>query len=168
MRVIIQLFRIQWHVTAFLLLFVCFGLTACGTDNDDDDEPELEEYSGDFIPSDGEVTTSATGSATATINLDTREVSYDASWADLSSAVIAMHFHDAGPVIHDIEGWEAETSGSVSGSVTFSAQEAADLAEGDVYIQIHTETYPGGEVIAPLLREGSNTNTTNGDDGNGY
>lgn len=153
---------IRLYTMAFLLCIAGFAVTSCNsTDNDDDST--LVEYSGDFIESNNDVTTSATGSTTVTFNTETREVTFTVEWEGLTSPVVGMHFHDAGPVIHGIDGWQAATSGSVSGTVTFSAEEAADLAAGEVYTQIHTETYPGGEVVAPLARKGTDGNTNEGD-----
>lgn len=168
MRPIIQHLNNQFSVIVCLLLIAGLVIISCGTDSNDDDEPEPEAYSGDFIPAGDDVTTSASGETTATLDPETRELSFTVVWEDLSSPVVAMHFHDDGPVIHDIDGWEAETSGSVTGTITFSAGEVADLADGDVYTQIHTEEYPGGEVISPLTEEGTNSpppdNNGNGGD----
>jgi hypothetical protein len=164
MKPTIQRLTNQWVKVAFLLCITGITFSSCSTSNDDN-EPAMVEYSGDIIPSNNEVTTSATGSATAIYNPENHEVTFEVMWQGLSTPVIAMHFHDDGPVIHDIEGWEAETSGSVSGMVTFSADEAADLAAGDVYVQIHTEDYPGGEVVSPLAKDENVNNDTppNGD-----
>ncbi|MEX0646935.1 MAG: CHRD domain-containing protein [Balneolaceae bacterium] len=152
----------HWSVTTLCLLFIAgFAVTSCGTDNDDDDDPIFEEYSGDFIPSSGDVSTSASGTTSAEFNTETREVEFHVEWEDLSSPVIGMHFHQDGPVIHGIEGWSEETSGSVSGMVTFSSEEAAGLAAGDVYTQIHTEDFPGGEVVAFLNKSGNSNNSSN-------
>lgn len=160
----IQNLKNRWVAIVCLLIITGIAISSCSTGNDDDG-PTMVEYSGDLIPSSGDVTTSASGTATATFNSETREVTYEVVWTGLSTAVIAMHFHDDGPVIHGIDGWDAETSGNVSGAVTFSQEESADLAAGDVYVQIHTEDYPGGEVVYPLTKSGNNNNTTppNGD-----
>lgn len=139
------------YITVILLIMGGFALASCNST--DGGDTSLVEYSGDFIKASDNVTTSATGSATATIDTDTHEVTFEAQWQGLSSPVAAMHFHDNGPVIHGIEGWQAATTGSVSGTVNFSAGEADDLEAGMVYIQIHTESYPGGEVVAPLTRQ---------------
>lgn len=168
MKPIIQLLKNQRYLFVCLLLITGVAISSCGTDNDDDDEPELEEYSGDFIASDDEVTTSATGSTTATFDPETRELTYQVEWEGLSSPVVGMHFHDAGPVIHEIEGWDEDISGSVSGTATLSESEANDLANGDIYTQIHTEDFPGGEVISPLNRSGNNTSNTNPPNGGDY
>ncbi len=43
-------------------------------------------------------------------------------------------------------------SGGFSGSVTISAADLADLFAGALYINIHTRTFPGGEIRGNLVR----------------
>jgi hypothetical protein len=69
-----------------------------------------------------------------------------------------MHFHDNGPVIIGIENFSATTSGSLSGKATFTADQVNDLKAGKIYVQIHTENYPGGEIIATLTTGSGNNN----------
>lgn len=153
MKPTIQLLKIRGYALACLLLITGFAMSSCSTDSDDDSEPTMIDYSGTFIPANDDVTTSASGTTTATFDLETRELTYDIEWEGLTTPVSNMHFHDDGPVIHGIDGWDEATSGSVSGTVTFSADEAADLEAGDVYVQIHTQEFPGGEVIAILTED---------------
>lgn len=141
-----------------MILLMGLGLSACSDDDEMMENDPTVDYSGNFTASGDNVNTSATGSATAVFNTETRELSYEVQWQGLTSPVVNMHFHDDGPVIYDIEGWAAATSGSVSGMVTLKSGEAADLAAGKIYVQIHTETYPPGEVIATLTKSGSNGN----------
>ncbi|MEX0684389.1 MAG: CHRD domain-containing protein [Balneolales bacterium] len=148
MRLTIQLLQYRGLI-ACMLLITSLAMSSCSTDSDDDDE-QMIEYSGTFIPANDNVTTSASGTTSATLNQDTREITYDVEWQGLTTPVSNMHFHDDGPVIHGIDGWDEATSGSVSGTVTFSADEVTDLEAGDVYVMIHTQEYPGGEVIAIL------------------
>lgn len=140
-------------LTFAVLFLITTGLTvtSCNIFGSDDDENETE-YSGTFEPN-GTIDTDATGSVELTYNSETGEVDFEVEWQGLTSPVNNMHFHDDGPVIHGIDGWDAATSGSVSGIVTFSAQEAADMAAGDVYVMIHTENFPGGEIRAFLFED---------------
>lgn len=165
MRYVSHCLKNQCCAIACLFIVTGIAISSCSTGNDDNNEPTMVVYSGAFIPSNAEVTTSASGTTTATLNTETMEVSFEVVWEGLSSPVVGMHFHNDGPVIHGIDGWEAETSGSVSGTVTFSANEASDMAAGDVYTQIHTEDYPGGEVVSPLTKSGDDNNTDPPDGG---
>lgn len=143
----IQNLKHSWISIPLLLVIIGFTLSSCGSDSDDSN---LIEYSGTFVATGNNVETNGTGMAEATYNSETGVVTYEAEWSGLTTQATNMHFHLNGPVIHGIDGWPAATSGSVSGSVTFSLAEAAALAAGDVYIMIHTQTYPGGEVNAFL------------------
>ncbi|MEX1269632.1 MAG: CHRD domain-containing protein [Balneolaceae bacterium] len=153
MKNIIHLLKNKKYAILLLLFFPVFALSCAETG---DERSSMEEYSGNFIPPDNEVSTSASGNAIGIFDPETSDLSFEVEWEGLTTPVTNMHFHNEGPVIHGIDGWEAETSGRVSGTVTLSEEEEADLAAGNIYIQIHTEEYPGGEVIAPLTGDGSN------------
>lgn len=145
-----------------LMLIVGAALVACSKE-DDMPDPGMQPvmYSGDFMESNDEVNTEASGDVEATFNPETMELTFNVAWQNLSTPVSAMHFHDDGPVIHGIDGWDAALSGSVSGKVTLSTEEAADLSAGKIYVQIHTETYPGGEVVALLTKDSSSGGNNN-------
>jgi hypothetical protein len=153
-------------VLILIILSVVTGLFACN----DDDEPEMApkvNYSGSFVKSTDAVTTSATGTTTATYDPNTMELSYTISWTGLGSNASGMHFHDDGPVIVPITGFPAATSGTTSGKATLTAQQALDLAASKIYAQIHTTTYPGGEIIARLNKSTSGSNPPPGNGGGG-
>jgi hypothetical protein len=144
------------------------GFTSCSDDDDDEEIIAKINYSGDFVESNAEVTTSATGSATATYDPATMELSYSATWSGLTSNAVNMHFHNNGPVMVGIPGFPEDTGGTVSGKVTLTSQQANDLAAGQIYMMIHTVDYPGGEVSATLLKSSSSSPNPNGGGGNGY
>lgn len=148
------------------VLLTCFTLLSCKKkDNNPEPKPSnTVNYSGTFVKSNDQVTTSATGTTTATFNTSSRELSFTISWSTLGSIPVGMHFHDNGPIIIPIEGFAATTAGSYSAKATLTTAQAADLAAGKIYAQIHTANYPGGEVIATLTISG----TSNNPPGNGY
>lgn len=146
------------YIALFAIALMCF-LPACSKKKDSNPKPtNLVNYSGNFVRSSANVTTSASGTTTATFNTDTRVLTYKLTWNGLGSAPVGMHFHDNGPIIVPIEGFPVAVSGTYSGTATLTAQQATDLAAGMIYSQIHTATYPGGEVIATLTRSGTTTN----------
>jgi hypothetical protein len=154
----------------FIVLMMLVGFTSCNDDDDDDDGMVSKvNYSGSFVKSNDNVTTSATGTATAAYDPATLELSYTATWSGLGSNAVNMHFHNDGPVLVGIEGFPNATSGTVSGKIMLTAQQATDLAAGKIYIQIHTEGYAGGEVIAPLSKSSNQNPSPNpGGDNDGY
>lgn len=151
-------------ITVFVLLF---GFSAC---NDDDETVSdgTVKYSGTFVKSGDTVETSATGTATGTFNPTTLVLTYKLTWSGLTSNAAAMHFHDAGPVIVPITGFSESTSGTYSGTATLTAEQAADLAAGKIYAQIHTVNIPGGEIKATLSKVSTSSTTGNNDGGSGY
>lgn len=168
MKTINYLVKEKTSWIAFLMILFFVGFTSCGDDSDTEEMVDMKvNYSGDFVKANDEVMTSATGSATATYDPATMELSYSATYSGLGSNVANMHFHNNGPVMVGIPGFAESTGGSVSGKVTLTSQQATDLAAGKIYVQIHTVDYPGGEVIAPLTKN-SSASTNTGGSGNGY
>ncbi|HLY68932.1 MAG TPA: CHRD domain-containing protein [Puia sp.] len=109
-------------------------------------------YVGTFMKMDS-TTTSATGTYTGVFDKTTLQMTYSFSWHSLSSTPIAMHFHDNGPVIISITGFPAATTQTMAGTATFTSVQAQDLASGYVFVMIHTANYPGGEIMAPLVKQ---------------
>jgi hypothetical protein len=94
------------------------------------------------------VETSATGTATATLNADTKEFTWTIEFSGLSGPPTAAHFHgpaapgeNAGPVV-GIEDLESPSEGSV----TLTDEQIAQLTAGQWYVNIHTDANPNGEI----------------------
>lgn len=158
MKTIIKFIKINALTLAIAILVL--GFSSCKK-NDSTVMNTNVSYSGSFVKSTSTVVTSATGSVTATFDPTTLVLSYTVTWTGLGSNAAAMHFHDAGPVIYPITGFPTATSGTVSGTVTFTAAQATDLAAGKIYVQIHSVNIPSGEILATLSKSGT-TNTTGG------
>ena len=155
MKTKIHFLNRKLQVAVFMVLLAFVGFSSCKDDDDDEKLPAKVNYSGTFVKSSDEVVTSATGTATATFDPNTLELSYSFTWTGLGSDAVNMHFHNNGPVMAGIEGFPTGTGGTVSGKVTLNAQQASDLTVGKIYAQIHTQDYPGGEVIARLNKSSS-------------
>ncbi|MEL7589248.1 MAG: CHRD domain-containing protein [Prolixibacteraceae bacterium] len=167
MKTKIYVLNSKLFAVILIVLTILAGFSSCDDDEDMENNPVA--YSGSFVKSSETVVTSATGTTTATYNPVTLELSYMVTWTGLGSNAVNMHFHNDGPVMAPITGFAAATSGTVSGKVTLTAQQATDLAAGKIYTQIHTEDYPGGEVIATLSKSaGSNNQNQNPPGGDGY
>ena len=161
MKTIIKFLTINPQTLRISLLILLVGFTSC-TKNDTTEMSSTVSYSGSFVKSGDAVVTSATGTATATFNITTLVLSYTLSWSGLTSNAASMHFHDAGPVIYPITGFATATTGTLTGSVTLTAAQAIDLAAGKIYVQIHTENIPSGEILATLSQSSSNYTPTGG------
>jgi hypothetical protein len=106
----------------------------------------------------------ATGYGTVLLNDAMDQITVNESWAGLSAPATASHIHTApagtnGPVTFPFAGVPHVTSGSITEQVfAINATQLANLQAGNMYFNIHTSTYPGGEIrgqIAPVPEPGS-------------
>jgi hypothetical protein len=93
-------------------------------------------------------TSAGTGTANVTWNSDTKELSWTIEFSGLSGPATAAHFHgpadpgaNAGPVV-TIDDLESPSEGKA----TLTDEQAADLAAGKWYINVHTAASPDGEI----------------------
>ena len=86
------------------------------------------------------------GNADVTFDTATKKLSWKVSFDKLTGAPTAAHFHgpagpkdNAGPVV-DV------TANIKDGSAAITDAQAADLAAGKWYLNVHTEKFPNGEI----------------------
>lgn len=98
--------------------------------------------------------TQATGMAEVQWNRGTNRLSWKINFTGLSGPVTAAHIHgpagpgaNAGVVIPFMTG----TIGPITGQTDLTSAQAADLAGGLWYVNIHTSVYPGGEIRGQLM-----------------
>lgn len=98
----------------------------------------------------------ANGSAAGTVDTATGLLTWDLSWSGLTGPTTAAHFH-LGPVGVNgpvkLEIFIVPSTSPSSGSGMMAASDIRALLAGDVYINVHTEDFPGGEIrgqIAPV------------------
>lgn len=97
------------------------------------------------------VSTSATGTTTVTLDQATMMVSVSGDFSGLSSTATAAHIH--GPAMPGMNApilvpltVPSATSGTVTGSGPLTAAQMADLLAGRMYVNVHSMTYPMGEI----------------------
>ncbi len=102
------------------------------------------------------VETSGKGTAEITWNSETKELTWTVEFSDLSGPATAAHFHgpaepgkNAGVAV-PIEGLESPSEGSA----TLTDEQAAQLAGGQWYVNVHTEAHPDGEIRGQVLPGG--------------
>jgi hypothetical protein len=103
------------------------------------------------------VATAGTGNAVLSVNFATGALSGTVSFSGLSSVAVAAHIHQGaagvnGPIIIPLAGGIGLTSGTWTvpvGTVMTAAQLSA-LQAGGLYVQIHTQIFPAGEIRAQL------------------
>lgn len=98
-----------------------------------------------------------TGSVTATFDTETKKLTYQGSYADLTGPAIAAHFHGPAepgknaPIVVPI--FAAATAKTpFEGSATLTDAQAADLLAGRMYVNVHTAANKGGEIRGQVLK----------------
>ena len=99
----------------------------------------------------------STGTGTADIDYDaaTKKLSWKLTYSGLSGPATAAHFHgpaEAGKNAGVALAIPNATSSPTEGSATLTDAQAADLAAGKYYINIHTAANPGGEIRGQVTK----------------
>lgn len=111
------------------------------------------------------VDTPGHGTATVTIDTDTRELTWDVEYSDLIGNSTAAHFHgpadfgeNAGVQV-GMPGDFGGTSGTLVGSATITETQLQQLLDGLWYVNIHSTFRPGGEIRGQVVGEVPNIPT---------
>ena len=100
-------------------------------------------------------------------NILSFDVAYGSAFGfvDLGSAFSDAHFHAPGPVnfpavntsapiIHPLGGFHTPSgtlSGRITGTVVLTAGQETDLFDNEIYLNIHSTGFPGGEIRGQLI-----------------
>jgi hypothetical protein len=138
---------------AFVLL-LCLSLSCSrSASNANGGSPQNQvSYAGTFTNSAAPDSSKATGTVSLSFDPSSRSISFTFTWSSLTSKPVAMHLHDAGPVIVPVYGYPVTTSGTVSYKASLTAAQASDLQAGLIFAMIHTANYPSGEIMATLFK----------------
>ncbi len=96
------------------------------------------------------------GSGSATAALKGTTLTINGTFTGLKTPATAARLHRGpktamrGPAIGDLTA-TAATDGTISGSIELSAAQAADLAAGRLYVMLHSEKAPEGNLWGWLL-----------------
>ena len=141
-----------------------FGLGCPPDDPDDPDDPEVTEYE---VMLAGEnqvppVATSADGSMDVEFDEDDNVLTIDGEFDNLVSELIDIegaeaHIHEgtideAGPVIYnlDVDADGDDRSGTFEFDEELTDEEVELFENNELYVNIHTDAYPGGELRGQL------------------
>src|SRR6202790_5613160 len=97
----------------------------------------------------------ATGNADIDYDAASKKLSWKLSYSGLSGPATAAHFHgpaEAGKNAGVAVAIPNATASPVEGSATLTDAQAADLAAGKYYINIHTAANPGGEIRGQVTK----------------
>jgi len=88
-----------------------------------------------------------TGSATLSLDTNTGSLNWNIVFSVLSTSNVANHIHGPAPVGQNAGVIIPLAIGSpIIGGTNINAAQQADLLDGLLYINIHTEQFPGGEI----------------------
>ena len=97
-----------------------------------------------------------TGTVVAKYDSATKKLTWTVSYKDLTGPASAAHFHgpaapgvNAGPQIT----LEGSLASPIKGESTLSDAQAADLAKGNWYLNVHTAAHPPGEIRGQLVKK---------------
>jgi len=95
------------------------------------------------------------GTLTGTYDTTTNEIIIDATYANLSGTLTASHLHKAaagtnGVVINNLSPVTGMNAGNISGTFTVAQEHESDLLAGNVYINLHSTAFGGGEIRGQL------------------
>lgn len=102
------------------------------------------------------VETPATGTAEASFDTETKELTWTATYEGLTGPATAAHFHgpagegENAPPVMPVEG---DLASPIEGSATLTDEQATQLQEGMWYFNIHTEQHPDGELRGQLTAQ---------------
>lgn len=97
----------------------------------------------------------ATGSADMRYDTETRELTWTIEYKDLTGPSIGAHIHGSAPpgtnagVLIPFQSAQSP----IEGSATLTETQAAALADGKLYVNIHTQKHPGGELRGQLMKK---------------
>jgi hypothetical protein len=156
---------IKLTASSLLLLGFVFSFSSCERDAEQKITTDFSK-SGVILNGASEVPanpSSAIGTMDLFYTRETRILSYTVNWSGLTGPVTVMHIHGQAPsgfgagVFQNIitasnglftPGAAFGATGKVSGTLLIDgvAIKEADLLNGNYYMNIHTSTYPGGEI----------------------
>ena len=93
------------------------------------------------------------GEVTATLDTDSKVLTYNVAYQDLTGPATAAHFHSgapgaAGPPVLPITG---DLSSAIVGKATLTDAQIADLRAGKWYFNVHTAANKGGEIRGQMI-----------------
>lgn len=89
---------------------------------------------------------SGSGTAVLVLNDDQTEVTYDIRYSGLQGPEIASHFHDGSPGTSGNRLLTLPLGAVKQGVWVLEGRDLTILLSGNVYVNVHTDTYPGGEI----------------------
>ncbi|MDP3739131.1 MAG: CHRD domain-containing protein [Hyphomonadaceae bacterium] len=109
--------------------------------------PKMPSYAATLAP-EASVTSTGKGAGTFTYDPATHTLTYNVTYEGLTGPAMAAHIHgpaDPGANAPPVVPFASAVS-PISGTATLTDAQAADLAAGKYYVNIHTAANRGGEI----------------------
>ena len=142
----------SWMIAA---AFAGLALGACSTAEEGlAGAPKLPTYTATLAPGAG-ITSTGKGTGTFTYDAATHTLNYNVTYEGLSGPAGAAHIHgpaepgaNAPPVVPF-----ANAASPITGTATLTDAQAADLAAGKWYVNVHTAANRGGEIRGQIVKK---------------
>ena len=108
------------------------------------------------MPIDVQMQATVSGSGSLTAVLTSSKLTVNGTFDGLRSPATIVQMHKSptrgvrGPVVFDLTATQG-TSGTITGTVDLTAAQVADLEKGLLYVQLHSEKAPEGNLWGWLL-----------------
>jgi CHRD domain len=147
----------------YCMLLILFVSLSYSCKKDKDDPPVSNEIKYKAVLNAGNevatvpVVSPGTGEANAVFNTDTKVLTVTITYSGLTAALSAWHIHKAaagvnGSVVFNFG--TPQPSGFVyTTPAALTTDQEADLTNSLYYVNLHTSTYPGGEIRGQLLKQ---------------
>ncbi|MGO9699585.1 MAG: CHRD domain-containing protein [Xanthobacteraceae bacterium] len=103
------------------------------------------------------VETPGKGTADLTYDPATRMLTWSISYERLSAPATMAHFHGPaaagknGPVTIWLSKQGSPAESPIKGEATLTPEQAAQFTAGDWYVNVHTQSHPGGEIRGQVM-----------------
>jgi CHRD domain len=136
--------RAPWLSLGFLVVFLFWGVAQADQIN----------FKASLAPAPG-ITSSGKGSATASLDTATKQLTWTVDYSGLSGPATAAHIHgpaDPGANAGIVVPFTGNLASPIKGSATLTDAQIAQLEAGKWYVNIHTEANKGGEIRGQLMK----------------
>lgn len=135
-----------------ILFLIVIGISCSEDDDNPTPTPVISTFTATLTPPTG-VTSSASGSATLKLNETAKTFEIKVSYMGLTPTHGHIHRADGGVEIPFSDSAVATSPFTVSGAITDA--QIAGLKTGTYYVNLHTSSYPGGEISGTLTKTGT-------------
>lgn len=143
------------RLLSFIAALACIMFIAGSCDDDDDDSPNVT-FNATLNGSSETPPNASTGTGTAvlTFNKDTKIFTVTVTYTGVTATAAHIHKADVGVAGDIIFGFTDPVTSPINyTSPALTAAQEADLMANLYYVNVHSSTYPGGEIRGQLIKK---------------